>query len=158
MKIRKINGEYIFSDLVGKEFYKNNIKCWFASFDNIFGTLNIRVDQRGNQTYMCDEVISLSFGVEDFVNRLTNFYGVSIEEEDVVDDFSGEVVGEAYNLHDVGFDYLEIIEGNIYAKSSTDEFAIMNVTSKFSESISKTVFSRNVNKIPLKDFFTRHIE
>ncbi|MGL5051163.1 MAG: hypothetical protein ACRC6E_11155 [Fusobacteriaceae bacterium] len=158
MKIRKIDGQYVFADLVGKEFLKDDIKCWFVSFDNIFKTLSIRIDESGQQIYMCDEVISLAFGESAFLERLTSFYGITIEEEDVVDDFSGEVVGEAYNLTEVGFDYLEIIDDKIYAKSSTDELAIMNVTNKFSESIQTSTFSRQVNKIPLKDFFAKHIE
>ncbi|MGL5098871.1 MAG: hypothetical protein ACRC6B_02365 [Fusobacteriaceae bacterium] len=155
MKVRKVNGVYEYSDLVGQVFYKNGIECTFMKFDKIIGSLSIQIDSRGNKTYMNEEIISLAFGDDAFREKLLS-YGVTIEEDIVVALFMGEVVSEAHKLASIGFDYIETVGENVYAKSSTDEFSVLNVTKIFSKSLSQVPdsISRESNRIPLLDFYS----
>lgn len=141
IKLRKVNGKYNFGDLCGTVFYKNGIRCEINQYDGTFGKIGILIDQNNNELYMTCEMLSFAFGVEDFISRLKSNYDIDIVEDVTVALFSGNAVQEAINLKQIGFDYLEIFNGRIMARSRADEDMILDVTKKMKEGFADAKYS-----------------
>lgn len=111
MEIKVIDGVCKFEDLVGHRFKYLDRNIRIYEFDSNAGNLKFAIDLNGNGIDEITEEISLSLGLDRFLNILKNNYGIDINLV-VSFSYSTDTTNKVQGLIQAGFAKLIRVDNN----------------------------------------------